>query len=92
MQQVSMATENLKRKTLRSNVKTKLDHFGNVVNLSDNLGSKREFLYLLSDLRNFNEIFRKDGIYDNVKSHKKPALQIRFRRHIFGKNFRMRSN
>ena len=26
-----------RKKTLRSNVKTKLDHFGNVVNLLDNL-------------------------------------------------------
>ena len=38
-------------------------------------------------MRNFNEIFRKDGTYDNIKSHKKseeasPSLS---RRYIFGK-------
>ena len=29
---------------------------------------------LLNDLKNFNEIFRKDVPYDNIKSHKKPGL------------------
>ena len=29
---------------------------------------------LLNDLRNFNEIFRKDVPYDNIKSHRKPGL------------------
>ena len=28
--------------------------------------------YLLDDLRNFNDIFRKDIAYDNIKSHKEP--------------------
>ena len=37
---------------LWSNVKTKLDHFGNIVNLSDNLFSKIEFS-LLNEHRNF---------------------------------------
>ena len=32
-----------------------------------------KFSYLLNDLRNFNEIFRKDVTYDNIKSHKKPG-------------------
>ena len=36
------------KKTLRSNDKTKLDPFGNVVNLSDNLFSRREFSYKFS--------------------------------------------
>ena len=30
-----------------------------------------ENLYLLSDLRNFNGIFRKDVTYDNIKIKKK---------------------
>ena len=30
--------------------------------------------YFLSDLRNLNEIFRKDVPYDNTKSHKKPGF------------------
>ena len=34
------------RKTFRSNVKTKLDPFGNVVNLSDNLFPKSKFSLL----------------------------------------------
>ena len=51
MQQVTMDTEKLK-KTLRLNVKTKLDPFGNVVNLSDNLFSKSE-LSLLNKNLNF---------------------------------------
>ena len=38
------------KKTLRSNVKTKLDPFGNVVNLSDNLFSKSEFSLLNKNL------------------------------------------
>ena len=49
MQQVTKATENLK-KTLRSNVKTKLDPFGNVVNLSDKLFSKSEFCLINKNL------------------------------------------
>ena len=44
-----MTTENLK-KTLRSNVKTKLDHFGNVGNLSDKFFSKSEFSLLNKNL------------------------------------------
>ena len=36
-------------------------------------------------MRNFNEIFRKDVTYDNVKSHKKPGLHPVSRRYIFGK-------
>ena len=33
-------------------------------------------IYLPNDLRNFNEIFRKDGAYDNIKSHKKTGLHL----------------
>ena len=34
----------------------------------------RENLYLLSDLRNFNDIFRKDVTYDNIKIKKKGLI------------------
>ena len=40
---------------------------------------------LLNDLKNFNEVFRKDVPYDNTKIHKKPAFHPLFRRHIFRK-------
>ena len=36
-------------------------------------------------MRDFNEIFRNDVTYDNVKSHKKPRLHPSTRRYIFGK-------
>ena len=41
--------------------------------------------YLLNDLRNFINIFRKDVSYDNVKSYKKPGLHPLSRRYIFRK-------
>ena len=31
---------------------------------------------VLRDLRNFNEIFRKDVAYDNIKSHKKQGSPL----------------
>ena len=34
---------------------------------------------------NFNEIFRKDVTFDNVKNHKKTGLYSLSRRNIFGK-------
>ena len=39
-------------------------------------------------MRNFNEIFRKVGTYDNIKSHKKPGLHTLSRRWIFCQNHR----
>ena len=36
-------------------------------------------------MRNFNEIFRKDVTYDNIKSHKKPGLHPLSEKCIFGK-------
>ena len=36
-------------------------------------------------LRNLNEIFRKDVIYDDIKRNKKPGRQPFSRRYIFGK-------
>ena len=46
---------------------------------------QRNSSYLLNDLRNFNEICRKDVPYDNIKSHKKPGFPPVFRRYIFRK-------
>ena len=40
---------------------------------------------LLNDLKNFNEIFREDVTYNNIKSHKKTELHPLFRRYSFGK-------
>ena len=45
-----------------------------------------ENLYLLSDLRNFNDIFRKDMTYDNIKiKKKKTGPHPLSKRYIFGK-------
>ena len=44
-----------------------------------------ENLYLLSDLRNFNDIFRKDVTYDNIKIKKKTRPHPLSERYIFGK-------
>ena len=41
--------------------------------------------YILSDSGNFNQVFRKDVTYDNIKSHKKVAFRSPFRRYIFEK-------
>ena len=52
---------------------------------------EEENLYenLLNNLMNFNEIFRKNMIYENIKSHQKAGLDPLFRKYIFGKtNFR----
>ena len=32
-----------------------------------------------NEFRKFNEIFRKDVTYDNIKSHKKPGYHLLFR-------------
>ena len=37
------------------------------------------------DLRNFNEIFRKDVTYDNIKSHKKPRFPLSLEDKFFEK-------
>ena len=37
---------------------------------------QRNSAYLLNDLWNFNEIFRTDVAYDNIKSHKKQESTI----------------
>ena len=46
---------------------------------------KRKSPYLLNELRNFNEIFKEDVTYNNIKSHKKPGLHPFSEKHIFGK-------
>ena len=40
---------------------------------------------ILNDLRNFNEIFRKDVAYDKIKSHKETGLHSLFLSHSFVK-------
>ena len=39
----------------------------------------------LNDLINFNEIFREDVTYNNIKSHKEPGFHPLFRRKAFQK-------
>ena len=39
----------------------------------------------MNDLSNFNEIFREDMTYDNIKSNKKPVFHPLIRRYIFQK-------
>ena len=41
---------------------------------------------LLNNLWNFNEIFRKDVAYDNIKSHKKPGIHYLLSRYFLKKN------
>ena len=45
----------------------------------------RNSSYLLNDLSNLNEIFRKDVTYDNIKSHKEAGFHSLFRRRTFRK-------
>ena len=42
-----------------------------------------KYSYLLKDLRNFNEIFRKDVAKDKIKSHKKARFHPLFKKYIF---------
>ena len=41
----------------------------------------------MNELRNFNEIFRKDVTYDNIKSHEKPGVHPFSEKH-FWKDYR----
>ena len=47
------------------------------------VNTEEENLYLQIDLRIFNEIFRKDVTYDNIKSHRKTGFHSVFIRYIF---------
>ena len=49
-----------------------------------NIG-RQNFHIFNEELRNFNEIFRKDVNYDNFKSHKKAVLCLLSRRYVFWK-------
>ena len=44
--------------------------------IDENSNIDRNYLHLLNDLRNFNKILRKDGTYDDIKSHKKPGFTL----------------
>ena len=50
-----------------------------------NIEEKRKSSYLLSELRNFNEIVRKEVTYANIKSNKKTRLYLFSEKSIFGK-------
>ena len=50
-----------------------------------NIEEKRKSSYLLNELRNFNEIVRKEVTYANIKSNKKTRLDLFSEKHIFGK-------
>ena len=49
-----------------------------IVNIEEEKSS-----YLLNDLRKFNEIFRKDVTYDNIKNHIKLRLHNLSGKYIF---------
>ena len=44
-----------------------------------------ELRNLLNYLKNFNEIFREDVTYDNIKSHKKQGFILSLRDTVLGK-------
>ena len=44
-----------------------------------------EYSHLLNDLRNINEIFRRDVTYDNIKSHKRAGPHHLSEKYLFEK-------
>ena len=50
-----------------------------------NIEEKRKSSYLLNELRNFNEIVRKEVTYAYIKSNKKTRLYLFSEKCIFGK-------
>ena len=46
---------------------------------------KTKILYLLNELRSFNEIFRKDVTYGNIKSQKNQDSTLSLKNAFFGK-------
>ena len=49
---------------------------------------QRKFSHLMENLKNFNEIFRKDVTYDTNKNHKETGFHLFFWRCIFGNTTR----
>ena len=47
-----------------------------------------EIFISLNNLRNFNEIFRREMTYDNINSHKKPTVSPSLWKIHFWKNHR----
>ena len=47
-----------------------------------------EIFISLNNLRNFNEIFRKEKTYDNINSHKNPTVSPSLWKTNFWKNHR----
>ena len=72
LEETSMLLENFRKKNL---IKTDENSYY----------WQRNSSYFLNNLRNFNEPFRKDVPYDNVKSHKKPGFHPLCRRYVFRK-------
>ena len=51
---------------------------------------KKKIFISSDDLTKFNEIFRKDVAYDNIKNHKQTWSQPLYRKHIFAKSQKAR--
>ena len=49
---------------------------------------RKKSSYLFKKTMNFDEILKRDEIYDNIKSHKKPGFHLLYRRYNFGKTTR----
>ena len=65
-----------------------------LVSLQQGNAKKSDKLIKLNNIeeQNFNEIFRKDVTYDNIKSHEKPGIHNFSEKHIFGKTTGWESN
>ena len=71
---------------LTSLVSLEQDHEKKSKKLMKLVNIDEENLHLLNDLRNFNEFFRTNVIYDNIKSHKKKTgLHPLSRKYSYGK-------
>ena len=59
--------------------------YQNIQRINENSYSgRRKSSYFLNDLINFNEIFRKDVAYDNMKRDEKARFYTLCRKHTFG--------
>ena len=63
----------------------------NMANIGRKSITHRKSLYILNDLRRFNEVFRKDATYDNIKSHKEKGFHPLLKRCIFEKTVKLTS-